>query len=89
MTLVDMVGFSAAAASLVAFSARTMIPLRIAAICSNVLFIAFGLLSGFWPSALLHALLLPLNVYRLRAMHRLVRRIAVAARAEAFLSPSG
>ena len=82
MTFVDMVGFSAAAASFVAFSAKTMIPLRIAAICSNVLFIAFGSLSGFWPSAPLHTLLLPLNIHRLRAMHRLVRRVAVAARAE-------
>ena len=86
MTFVDMVGFSAAAASFVAFSAKTMIPLRIAAICSNVLFIAFGLLSGFWPSALLHTLLLPLNIHRLRAMHRLVHRIAVAARAGVFES---
>ena len=84
MTLVDMVGFTAAAASFVAFSAKTMIPLRIAAICSNVLFIAFGLLSGFWPSALMHTLLLPLNIHRLQAMRRLVQRIAVAARADVF-----
>ena len=82
MTFVDMVGFSAAAVSFVAFSAKTMIPLRIAAICSNVLFIAFGLLSGFWPSALMHTLLLPLNIYRLQAMRRLIRRVAVAARSE-------
>ena len=82
MTLVDMVGFSAAAASFVAFSAKTMIPLRIAAICSNALFIAFGLLSGFWLAALMHTLLLPLNVHRLQAMRRLVRRVAVAARAD-------
>ena len=82
MTLVDMVGFSAAAASFVAFSAKTMIPLRIAAICSNALFIAFGLLSGFWLAALMHTLLLPLNIYRLQAMRGLIRRVAVAARAD-------
>ena len=82
MTFVDIVGFAAAAASFVAFSAKTMIPLRIAAICSNVLFVAFGLLSGFWPSAVMHTLLLPLNIHRLRAMRRLIRRVAVAARAE-------
>ena len=82
MTLVDIVGFSAAAASFVAFSSKTMIPLRIAAICSNTLFIAFGLLSGFWLAAVMHTLLLPLNVYRLQAMRRLVRRIAVAAKTE-------
>ena len=61
MTLVDMVGFSAAAGSLSGVFREDDDPLRIAAICSNVLFIAFGLLSGFWPSALLHTLLLPLN----------------------------
>ena len=82
MTLVDMVGFSAAAASFVAFSAKTMIPLRIAAICSNALFIAFGLLSEFWLAALMHTLLLPLNIHRLQAMRRLIRRVTVAAQAE-------
>lgn len=84
MTLVELVGYSAAAASFVAFSAKTMIPLRTAAICSNVLFIAYGLLAGAWPPALLHALLLPLNIHRLRAMHRLVRRVATAAQSDAF-----
>lgn len=79
MAWVDLVGYSAAAASLVAFSAKTMIPLRVAAICSNVLFISYGLLSGLWPPALLHALLLPLNIHRLQAMRRLVRRVAAAA----------
>ncbi|HTN49077.1 MAG TPA: Crp/Fnr family transcriptional regulator [Burkholderiaceae bacterium] len=84
MTWVDLVGYSAATASFVAFSAKTMIPLRVAAICSNVLFISFGLLSGFWPSALLHTLLLPLNIHRLLAMRRLVRRVAAAAHADFF-----
>jgi CRP-like cAMP-binding protein len=84
MTLVELVGYSAAAASCVAFSARTMIPLRTAAICSNVLFITYGLLAATWPPALLHAILLPLNIHRLRAMHRLVRRVAAAASADAF-----
>jgi hypothetical protein len=84
MQLVDLVGFSAAGASLVAFSAKTMIPLRAAAICSNVLFVSYGVLTGFWPSALLHIMLLPLNVHRLLAMRRLVKRVEVAAKSEHF-----
>ena len=84
MTLVEVVGYSAAIASFVAFSARTMIPLRIAAICSNLLFISYGLLSGFWPPALLHALLLPLNIHRLLAMRRLIGRVAAASHADVF-----
>jgi hypothetical protein len=84
MTLVELVGYSAAAASFVAFSAKTMIPLRTAAIFSNLLFIAYGVLAATWPPALLHALLLPLNIHRLRAMRRLVRRVAAAAHADSF-----
>ena len=84
MAWVDVVGYSAAAASFVAFSAKTMIPLRIAAICSNLLFISYGLLSGLWPAALLHTLLLPLNIHRLLAMRRLVHRVAAAAHADFF-----
>jgi CRP/FNR family cyclic AMP-dependent transcriptional regulator len=84
MTLVEIVGYSAAAASFVAFSAKTMIPLRTAAICSNLLFITYGVLAAAWPPALLHTILLPLNIHRLRAMHRLVRRVAAAAHADAF-----
>ncbi|HQR71144.1 MAG TPA: Crp/Fnr family transcriptional regulator [Burkholderiaceae bacterium] len=84
MAWVDLVGYSAAAASLAAFSAKTMIPLRFAAICSNLLFISYGVLSGLWPPALLHALLLPLNIHRLRAMRRLVHRVAAAAQVDFF-----
>jgi hypothetical protein len=83
MALVEIVGYAAAAASCVAFSARTMIPLRMAAICSNVLFVTYGVLSGLWPAAVLHTVLLPLNVHRLSAMRKLIKRVD-AAQAEPF-----
>ena len=83
MTLVEVVGYSAAIASFVAFSARTMIPLRIAAICSNLLFISTDC-SAALPPALLHALLLPLNIHRLLAMRRLIGRVAAASHADVF-----
>jgi hypothetical protein len=44
---------------------RSMKPLRWVAIASNVAFIAYGYLGGLAPILLLHALLLPVNVYRL------------------------
>jgi CRP-like cAMP-binding protein len=80
----DLLGYCAAAASLVAFSAKTMIPLRIAAIVSNVLFISYGLAGGHGPPIVLHSILLPLNVHRLVAMQKLVRRVRAASTTDDF-----
>jgi hypothetical protein len=44
--------------------------LRIIAILSNVAFIAYGALGWLAPILFLHALLLPLNVIRLKELHR-------------------
>ncbi len=76
----DLLGYCAAAASLVAFSARTMIPLRTAAIVSNVLFIAYGIAGSHGPPVALHMILLPLNIHRLFAMKRLTTRVREAAK---------
>ena len=65
MGLWDLVGYLAAALVLAAFGMRDMVPLRIAALCSNLAFIAYGLALGLEPVWLLHALLLPMNGYRL------------------------
>ena len=57
-----MVGFFAAALVLVAFVMRDMVPLRVAALCSNLAFIAYGFALNLPPVLLLHTLLLPVNV---------------------------
>jgi hypothetical protein len=61
----DLVGYLAAAMVLVAFCQTQMVPLRIAAIGSNLAFIAYGLALGLRPVWVLHALLLGLNTLRL------------------------
>jgi CRP/FNR family transcriptional regulator, cyclic AMP receptor protein len=65
MNLWDLVGYVAAALVLAAFCMRDMVPLRIAALCSNVAFIAYGVALGLAPVWLLHALLLLMNGGRL------------------------
>jgi hypothetical protein len=80
----DLLGYCAAAASLVAFSAKTMIPLRVAAIVSNVLFISYGIAGMHGPPVILHATLLPLNIHRLVAMRRLIQRVGEASRTQTF-----
>jgi hypothetical protein len=65
LSLTNEVGFAAAGLVLATFCMRSMSALRWVAIASNVAFIAYGYLGGLVPILLLHALLLPVNVYRL------------------------
>ena len=74
----ELVGFAAAAASLYATYVRTIIPLRIAAIVANALAMVYSFSHGTYPTFLLNAVLLPLNVVRLRAMAHLVREVDAA-----------
>jgi CRP/FNR family cyclic AMP-dependent transcriptional regulator len=75
----------AAAFVLVSSFVKTMIPLRWLAIGSNVGFVAYGALHPSYPMLLLHAVLLPINFFRLAEMKRLTRRVE-AVRAEGELS---
>jgi len=62
---IDLLGYAAASLVLATFSVRSMTALRSIAIASNLLFIAYAALAGLSPVLLLHALLLPLNLFRL------------------------
>src|SRR5829696_8729981 len=69
---------------------KTMIPLRIVAIASNVAFIAYALLGlkygvfgTLYPILVLHSCLLPLNVLRLRELRRLIAAVRGASDVEA------
>lgn len=74
----EWLGYIAAAFVFATFSMKTMVPLRVVAIASNVLFIAYGYLHPAYPVLLLHLLLLPLNYWRLRQMMSLVRETETA-----------
>jgi len=64
---------------------KTMIPLRWLAIGSNIGFVAYGAIHPSYPMLMLHAALLPINLYRLAEMVRLTKRVA-AVQAEGELS---
>ena len=59
------IGIVASALVLAAFGMKDMVNLRIVAICSNVAFIAYALVLNLPPILILHAVLLPLNGWRL------------------------
>ena len=65
----------AAGLVLVSSFVKTMIPLRWLAIGSNFGFVAYGALHPSMPMLLLHAALVPINLYRLVEMVRMTRRV--------------
>ena len=74
----ELVGIAAAAASLYAAHAKTIIPLRVAAILANLFAMAYSYMHGTYPTFVLNALLLPLNAWRLHQMLKLIRDIGTA-----------
>jgi hypothetical protein len=74
----ELVGVAAAAASLYAAHAKTIIPLRVAAIVANLLAMAYSFMHGTYPTFVLNGLLLPLNSWRLHQMLKLIRDINTA-----------
>jgi hypothetical protein len=61
---------------------RTMVPLRVTGIISDVFFIGYGVLSGTMTTLFLYILLLPINIFRLGQMLKLVKRARIAAQGD-------
>ena len=78
MTWIDLLGYAASASVLATFCMSTMVPLRIIAICSKVLFIGFGAFAHIYPVLTLHIILLPVNIARLVQLLRLIRSVKIA-----------
>jgi hypothetical protein len=81
-------------AALLVFSSffmKTIIPLRVVAITSNIAFVVYALLGlkygvfgRVYPILVLHSSLLPLNVLRLREIKRLINAVNTASTSETF-----
>lgn len=63
--MIDVLGYAASIAVLATFLMPTMLPLRLVAILSNILFMLYGYSAHIPPVLFLHATLLPINVMRL------------------------
>ncbi len=63
--LAELLGYAAAGLVFVTFYVRSITALRSVAIASNLMFIAYAATGHLFPVLILHALLLPLNVWRL------------------------
>ena len=91
--LIVIAGWVSAALVFSSFFMKTMVPLRMVAICSNVAFMTYALLGlkygvfgRVYPILVLHASLLPLNVIRLRQQKGLIRAVREASEDETIRS---
>jgi hypothetical protein len=65
-TEVNLLCYTAASLVLATFCAKSMMTLRVLALCSNVAFVIYAVAASLWPILLLHAVMFPLNLVRLR-----------------------
>lgn len=82
MDLANLLGLIGGVFYVASVTLRTMIPLRIAAIISNILFMGYGLLAKALPTFFMYAVLLPINVFRLYQIQQLVKRVKVASQGD-------
>ena len=61
----DLMGYLASALVLATFCMKSIRPLRLMAIISNVAFISYAVSTDMRPILLLHSILLPVNIVRL------------------------
>lgn len=76
---VEIAGYAASLLVFLTFWMKTLIPLRLIAIASNVVFIVYGYGAGVMPVLVLHSALLPLNLLRTWEQYRAFRKIRATA----------
>ena len=72
MTAFEFFGIVAAILYFATFCMRTMMPLRMVGIASNITWLIYGFLGGLMPLILMEIVLLPVNVLRLIEIRRLI-----------------
>ncbi len=76
---IEVAGYIASALVAASFYMKTIIPLRIFAITSNIAFITYGIGAGLYPVIILHTFLFPLNILRLLQMKKLINNVKDAS----------
>jgi Cyclic nucleotide-binding domain len=82
ITLANMLALTGAIFFVATLMVRTIVPLRVIGIISNVFFIAYGALAGSMATFFLYLLSLPINAVRLRQMLTLVKKARVSAQGD-------
>jgi len=87
VTVGEIAGYVASVLVFATFYMKTMMPLRIAGILSNIAFITYASIEGLLPILVLHSALLPLNLVRLNQLRAQLREIGAAAAGDFSIKP--
>jgi hypothetical protein len=82
MSITIILGFIAGVFYIASHYMKTMVPLRVCEIVSNVLFVIYGALYPSWPTLALYGILVPLNSLRLYEMLELVKKVRSASQGD-------
>jgi hypothetical protein len=75
----EIFGYIASVLVFATFYMRTMLPLRLVAVASNLAFITYAAIDGLTPILILHSALLPLNLLRLMQIRELGAQVERAS----------
>jgi hypothetical protein len=78
----NMLGLMGAVFSVATLLMRTIVPLRVAALISDVFFLGYGVLANSITTFVLYALLVPINSIRLYQMVKLVKKARISAQGD-------
>jgi len=79
---IEIAGYIASILVASTFYMKTMLPLRIFAIGSNVAFMTYGYFGHLYPVLILHLFLFPLNIIRLHQIRKLIKDVRGAVEGE-------
>ena len=79
----DMVGYAGTGFTIMAYSMRRMLPLRVAAVLSSVTLLVYAVLTSSGPIIVMELILLPINSYRLIELLRPSGNLAALPRRHA------
>ncbi len=75
-------GFIAGMLYIASHYMKTMVPLRICEIASNLLFVIYGFMYPSYPTFVLYSLLIPLNSLRLYEMLQLIKKVRTSSQVD-------
>jgi Cyclic nucleotide-binding domain len=75
-------GYSAGVLYIASHYMKTMVPLRVCEIASNVLFVVYGVMYPSYPTLVLYGILVLLNSLRLREMLELIKKVRTSAQGD-------
>lgn len=75
MTISYVCGFIGAGLTLVSYSMKSMMPLRLVALAASIFFVVYGWLEAALPTLALYSIMIPINAKKAWGIRKLVRAI--------------